>query len=103
GDAGPVGALSPDQLALDQGDPEAALGEGARAVLARRAAAEDDRVVVTHPGARPGRRPCGAWRPDRPPPPSAPVRGRRCRRRRTPTSGGAARSPRRVRGAPRPP
>ena len=33
-DARPVGALAPDQLALDDGDPQAALGQGGRAVLA---------------------------------------------------------------------
>ena len=45
-DAGPVGALAPDELALDDGDAQAALGQRAGAVLARRAAAEDDDVVV---------------------------------------------------------
>ena len=45
-DACPVGALAPDQLALDERDPQAALGQLAGAVLARRAAAEDDDVVV---------------------------------------------------------
>ena len=45
-DARPVGALTPDQLALDQGDPQAALGQRPGAVLARRAAAHDDDVVV---------------------------------------------------------
>ena len=45
-DARPVRALAADQLALDQGDPQAALGQLAGAVLARRAAADDDHVVV---------------------------------------------------------
>ena len=45
-DARPVGALTPDQLALDQGDPQAALGQRPGAVLAGRAAAYDDDVVV---------------------------------------------------------
>ena len=49
-DARPVGALAPDQLALDEGDPQAAFGQRAGAVLARRAAAEDDDVVVAHRG-----------------------------------------------------
>ena len=35
GDAGPVGALPADELTLDDGDAQAALGQGARAVLAR--------------------------------------------------------------------
>jgi hypothetical protein len=38
----------PDQVALDQGDPQAAAGQLAGAVLARRAAAHDDDVVVGH-------------------------------------------------------
>ena len=46
GDACPVGALAPDQLALDERDPQAPLGQLAGAVLARRATAEDDDVVV---------------------------------------------------------
>ena len=45
-DARIVGALTPDQLALDQGDPQAALGQRPGAVLTRRAAAHDDNVVV---------------------------------------------------------
>ena len=45
-DARPVRALAADQLALDDGHAQAALGQGARAVLARRAAAEHDHVVV---------------------------------------------------------
>ena len=45
-DAGPVRALAAHQLALDDGDPQAALGQRAGAVLARRAAAEHDHVVV---------------------------------------------------------
>ena len=47
-DAGPVGALAADELALDDGDAQAALRERAGAVLARRAAAEHDHVVVAH-------------------------------------------------------
>ena len=51
-DARPVGALAADELALDKGDPQAALGEYAGAVLAGRAGAEDDDVVVAvHRGA----------------------------------------------------
>ena len=45
-DAGPVRALAADELALDERDAQAALGERAGAVLARRAAADDDHVVV---------------------------------------------------------
>ena len=45
-DARPVGALAADQLALDERDAQAALGQRAGAVLARRAAADDDDVVV---------------------------------------------------------
>ncbi len=45
-DARPVGALAPDQLPLDERDPEAALGKRTGAVLAGRAAADDDHVVV---------------------------------------------------------
>ena len=45
-DARPVRALAADQLALDDGDAQAALGQRAGAVLARRAAAEHDHVVV---------------------------------------------------------
>ena len=52
-DAGPVGALAADQLALDDGDPQAALGQRAGAVLAGRAAAEDDHVVVVAHAAEP--------------------------------------------------
>ena len=44
------GALAADELALDDGDAQAAFGERAGAVLARRAAAEDDDVVVAHVG-----------------------------------------------------
>ena len=48
-DARLVGALTPDQLALDQGDPQAALGQCPGAVLARRPAPDDDDVVfVAH-------------------------------------------------------
>ena len=39
-DARPVGALAADELALDEGDPQAALCERPGAVLARRAAAD---------------------------------------------------------------
>ena len=46
GDARPVGALAADQLALDDRDPQTALGKLAGAVLARRAAAEHDHVIV---------------------------------------------------------
>ena len=53
-DAGPVGALPADELALDDGDAQAALRQRARAVLARRAAAEDDDVVVAVRHQRPG-------------------------------------------------
>ena len=45
-DARPVGALAADQLALDHGHPQAAVGQLTGAVLARRAAAHDDHVVV---------------------------------------------------------
>ena len=45
-DAREVGALAADQLALDDRDPQAALGQRARAVLAGRAAADHDHVVV---------------------------------------------------------
>ena len=45
-DARPVGALAPDQLALDHGDAQAALGQGGGAVLAGGAPAEHDDVVV---------------------------------------------------------
>ena len=48
-DAGPVGALAPDQLALDDRHAQATLGQRAGAMLAWRAAAENDDVVVaTH-------------------------------------------------------
>ena len=49
-DARPVRALAADQLALDERDAKAALGERARAVLAGRAAADHDHVVVAHSG-----------------------------------------------------
>ena len=49
-DAGPVRALAADELALDQRDTQAAFGERTRAVLAGRAAADDDDVVVAHVG-----------------------------------------------------
>ena len=45
-DAAPVGALAAEQLALDDRDAQAALGEARGAVLAGRAAAEDDDVEV---------------------------------------------------------
>ena len=45
-DARPVRALATDELALDDGDAQPALGQRARAVLTRRARAEDDDVVV---------------------------------------------------------
>ena len=45
-DARPVGALTADQLALDDGHAEAAFGERAGGVLARGAAPEHDHVVV---------------------------------------------------------
>ena len=45
-DAGPVGALTPHQLALDDGHPEAALDQGTGTVLARRTTAEHDHVVL---------------------------------------------------------
>jgi hypothetical protein len=41
-DARPVGALATDPLALDECDAQTALSERAGAVLARRAAADDD-------------------------------------------------------------
>ena len=44
--ARPVGALPAHEFALHNGDPQAALGQRPRAVLARRAAAEHDDVVV---------------------------------------------------------
>ena len=50
GDARPVGALAADELALDHRDAQAALGKRASAVLARRAAADHDHVVVAHTG-----------------------------------------------------
>ncbi len=45
-DARPVRALAPDELALDDRDAQAALGQCTRAVFARRARAEHDHVVV---------------------------------------------------------
>ena len=45
-DARPVGALATDQLFLDECDAQTALCERGGAVLARRAAAHDDDVVV---------------------------------------------------------
>ena len=46
GDARPVGALAPHQLALDERDPQPAFGKRTGAVLARGAAADHDHVVV---------------------------------------------------------
>ena len=45
-DAGPVRALAADQLALDDRDPQTTLGQRAGAVLTRRAATQNDHVVV---------------------------------------------------------
>ena len=57
-DAGPVGALASDELALDDGDTQAALGERARAMLARGATTEHDHVIVaTHLGSSSPARP----------------------------------------------
>ena len=47
-DAGPVVALAADQLALDDRHAQAAVGQVPRAVLARRARSDHDRVVVAH-------------------------------------------------------
>ena len=47
-DAGPVGALAADPLALDECDAQAALRERADTMLAGRAAADDDDVVAAH-------------------------------------------------------
>src|SRR5690554_2147082 len=44
--AGPVGALAADELALDDGDAQTAFGQCGRAMLARRATADDDDVEV---------------------------------------------------------
>ena len=49
-DARPVGALAADQLALDDRDAQPALGQRAGAVLAGRAAAQHDHVVVVAHG-----------------------------------------------------
>ena len=46
GDARPVGALAADELPLDDGDAQAALGERGGAVLAGGAAAQHDHVIV---------------------------------------------------------
>jgi len=56
--AGPVGAFTAHQLALDDGDAKATLSQRPGAVLARRACAEDDDVVVGAHGEllRPSRR-----------------------------------------------
>ena len=48
GHAGPEVALPAQQLALDEGDLLAGLAETVRAVLAARAAADDDDVEVAH-------------------------------------------------------
>ena len=48
GNAGVVRALTADQLTLDKRDTQTAVGELACAVLARRAAADDDDVEITH-------------------------------------------------------
>jgi len=50
GDASPVGALASHELALDYRHAQATLRKCARAVLARRAGAEHDHVVVAHFG-----------------------------------------------------
>ena len=47
-DAAPVGALAAEQLALDDRDLQAAVGEAGGAVLAGGPAAEDDDVEVGH-------------------------------------------------------
>src|SRR5487761_1165714 len=49
-DAGPVRALTADQLPLHHGDAQPARGQGRGAVLTRRPAAEDDHVGVAHTG-----------------------------------------------------
>ena len=49
-DARPVGALAADELAFDDGDAQTAFCERAGAVLAGRAGAEDDDVVVGQDG-----------------------------------------------------
>ena len=49
-DAGPVGALTTNQLALDHSDPQATFRKGAGAVLAGSTAAQDDHVVVAFHG-----------------------------------------------------
>ena len=49
-DARPVGALTADQLSLDDGDAQPAGSQRRRAVLARRSTAENDDVVVAHVG-----------------------------------------------------
>ena len=49
-DAGVVGALTTDQLALDDGDPQAPLGQRSSAVLARRASTDHDHIEIAHPG-----------------------------------------------------
>src|SRR5258708_7184918 len=61
-DARPVGALAPDQLPLDEGNPQAALGQLPPPVLARRAAAYDDDVVIAAHDVPPARV-RGAWKP----------------------------------------
>jgi hypothetical protein len=49
-DAGPIGALAANQLSLDHGDPQPARSQRRGAVLTRRAATENDHVVVAHRG-----------------------------------------------------
>ena len=44
--AGPVGAFATHELSFDDGDPQAAVGQGAGAVLARRAPAQHNHVVL---------------------------------------------------------
>jgi hypothetical protein len=46
--ARPVGALAADQITLDKSDAQAAVGQLADAMLARRAATHDDDVIVGH-------------------------------------------------------
>ena len=56
-DARPVGAFPPDQVALDHGNAQPAVGQLAGAVLAGRAAAQHDHVIVAHVVTGPA----GAW------------------------------------------
>jgi hypothetical protein len=48
GDARPVGAFAADQLPLDDGDLEAAVGAAAGGVLPGRAGADHDHVELVH-------------------------------------------------------